>query len=168
MRLVPLTVVAILSRPLLACLCSACLVTPALADVYKWVDKQGQTHYSDLPPQDGSKAAVRLNGAPPGTEAKAPVPEAGAAAPATTSPSGDPKTAALRGKMIGVEQVDNSPEAQRIRADNCQKMKSELAVMSSDNRVFTLDAKGERQYVDDATRSARVGELRQQIGSSCN
>jgi len=33
----------------------------ATAEIYKWVDEKGQTHYSDHPPQDtGSKGEVKV------------------------------------------------------------------------------------------------------------
>ena len=134
------------------------------ADVYKWVDAQGQTHYSDLPPDPGVNAAAIPLGKPP-----APPPPA---APASPAASGSPdainaKTAGLRGKMLGVEPVDNSPEAQRQRDEACQRMRTEATLLGGDNRVFTLDAKGERAYLDDDTRSARIAELQQQIAAGC-
>jgi hypothetical protein len=36
--------------PLLAILALPLAVTPAQADIYKWVDDNGQMHYSDMPP----------------------------------------------------------------------------------------------------------------------
>ncbi len=137
----------------------------AWADVYKWVDAQGQTHYSDLPPDPGVNAAAVTLGTPASPPA-APAP--GSAAPKPQDPNApNPKTAVLRGKMLGVEEVDNSPEAQRQREEACQRMHSEVALLSADNRVFTLDAKGERSYLDDDTRSARIAELQQQMSAGC-
>lgn len=45
----------------LLCLLAAILATPAFADVYKWVDAAGVTHFSDTPPpaRDAQKIGVR-------------------------------------------------------------------------------------------------------------
>lgn len=156
-----------LSRPLLTRLPLAIVIFGvaggAWADVYKWVDAQGQTHYSDVPPDPGVNASAVPLGRPASQTPAAP-------AVAPKSPdlvTGNPKTSALRGKMLGVEEIDNSPEAQRQREEACQRMRSEVNLLSGDNRVFTLDAKGERSYLDDDTRSARIAELQQQITAGC-
>jgi hypothetical protein len=150
------------------------LALSAQADVYKWVDEKGQTHYSDLPPQTDSKLkATVLDPRPPAiaepapnatekpSDKLSPRPVDAAAASAAA------KAAAIRGKVLGVETVDNSPEAQRQRADNCERMHGEMSVLDGGKRVFTLDAKGERQYLDDDTRTARTAELQQLIATNC-
>lgn len=45
-------------RPLVAALLLAALAGPAHAELYKWVDAQGKTHYSDQPNASG-KAQVK-------------------------------------------------------------------------------------------------------------
>lgn len=44
---------------LLACLLS--FVTPAGAEVYRWVDSEGKTHYGDRAPQETRAKAERMN-----------------------------------------------------------------------------------------------------------
>ncbi|MDE3010455.1 MAG: DUF4124 domain-containing protein [Pseudomonadota bacterium] len=140
---------------------------PALADVYKWVDAQGHTHYSDVPPGAGVKSESVLS-IRPSIAPAADTPASGSAnAKMNDGTTENPKASALRGKMIGVEQVDNSPEAQKQREEACQRMRTEMNLLGTDNRVFTLDANGERTYVDDDTRAARLGELKQQISAGC-
>lgn len=135
----------------------------AVADVYKWVDAQGRTHYSDTPPDPAVAKSQMMFGK---SNDAAPAAAPAAAKPGDTA-TPNPKTEALRGKMIGVEQVDNSPEAQRKREEACQRMRTEATLLGSDNRVFTLDDKGERSYLDDDTRAARSAELQQQISAGC-
>jgi hypothetical protein len=36
-------------------LLSVCFVLPAMADVYRWTDKDGVIHYTDKPPEPGAK-----------------------------------------------------------------------------------------------------------------
>lgn len=140
---------------------------PALADVYKWVDAQGHTHYSDVPPGAGVKSESVLTSRPSITPAADTPASGNTNAKPTDSTADNPKTSALRGKMIGVEQVDNSPEAQKQREEACQRMRTEMNLLGTDSRVFTLDSNGERAYIDDDTRAARLGELQQQISAGC-
>lgn len=141
----------------------------AWSDVYKWVDAKGETHYSDQPPPGVNAATVPLGGRAPDSAAASAAATGSAAgsgsAAAKPGAAADSKTAALRGKMLGVEQVDNSPEAQRQRDEACQRMHTELSLLSGQNRVFTLDANGERSYLDDDTRAARISELQGQLSS---
>ncbi len=48
---------------LLALLITATLVTPLFAEVYKWIDEKGETHYSDKP-VDHKAETVRIKNAP--------------------------------------------------------------------------------------------------------
>jgi len=69
-----------LFRALLHFLVLAAAIAPASAQVYKWVDERGVTHYGERPPQGGKASEVpdRL-GSPGGV---APKPPADPAAPA--------------------------------------------------------------------------------------
>ena len=151
-----------LRNPLIGAACAVLLVFAAAgasAEVYKWVDAKGQTHYSDPPPEGNVKAVpLQLSTVPP----------AAPAAKAGDAPAVNPKTEALKGKTIGVVKPDDSPEAQAQRAANCDHMRNEQTLLNQGTRVFTLDAKGERSYLDDDTRSARLAELQDQIKSGCN
>ncbi len=44
-----------MSRWAFAIVMAAVLVTPAMAELYKWTDENGETHYSDTPPHDAKK-----------------------------------------------------------------------------------------------------------------
>jgi hypothetical protein len=148
-----------LRNTLIGAACAALLVFAAAgasAEVYKWVDAKGQTHYSDMPPEGNVKVVpLQLSTLPP-------------SAKAGDAPAVNPKTEALKGKTIGVVKPDDSPEAQAQRAANCDHMRNEQTLLNQGTRVFTLDAKGERSYLDDDTRSARLAELQDQIKSGCN
>ena len=152
------------------------LAEAAAADLYKWVDAKGQTHYSDLPPDDAARDQIKpmviqtiaapAPDASPAASTQTTKAAAGGAATKATAAGKAAKTA-LSGKVLGVEMPDDSPEAKQRRADDCGRVKSEAALLGQDRRVFTLDANGERQYLDDATRSARLAELQQSISSDC-
>ena len=141
----------------------------ARGDTYKWVDAAGRTHYSDVPPQDGSHAET-LGNVPKPVPAESTSPAVGAdknAKEAKDAKDADAKAATLRGRVLGVEESDKSPEQLRRRAENCDRARGEMNMLVSEGRVFTVDAKGERQYVDDETRAARIAELQRLIAADC-
>lgn len=43
---------------LLSCLLALALLTPAQADIYKWVDAKGELHFSDQPPEQAEAAGA--------------------------------------------------------------------------------------------------------------
>ncbi len=158
---------------------------PACADVYKWVDAQGHTHYSDLPPDDGSKAkvigapvsaAVRPaggkdeapSGMPDGSKGSASDVAAAAAAAKASSAAAEVSKAGAGGIKPGTVLNAEDPAAAQRRAENCVRARTELELLQSNNRVFTTDAKGMRNYVDDDSRAARAAELQRQLPVECN
>lgn len=42
-------------------LCAWSLAAPTFADVYRWVDSEGKTHYGDRAPRDGGDKAARVS-----------------------------------------------------------------------------------------------------------
>ncbi len=98
-----------LFRALLHFLVLMATATPALAQVYKWVDERGVTHYGERPPQ-GRKASEVPN--------KLGSPGGGGPAPSDAPPqSSAPKTDAA---------VEQRPETAR-REEQCRQQRELLA-----------------------------------------
>jgi hypothetical protein len=47
-----------------AAVAAAFMAAPASAEVFKWVDEQGVTHYSQQPPPEGAGTIIEPNPAP--------------------------------------------------------------------------------------------------------
>src|SRR5262245_52663501 len=85
---------ALVARPLI--LAIVVTVTPAAAQtMYKWVDKDGKTHYTDSPPPDDAKKL-----APPKGASARPAP---AAAPAPKGRAEEPSPSRADGKPEGAQ-----------------------------------------------------------------
>lgn len=134
------------------------------SDLYKWVDSAGRTHYSDLPPADGSKSESLSAPRPPVAPAATSNDSTKAVKAAADAAAAK---AAAKPKLVGIEESENSPERIKARADTCEHASAETKVMASDNRVFTLDAQGERQYLDDQARADRIKELQGIMAANC-
>jgi hypothetical protein len=91
-----------LFRALLHFLILAAAVAPAHAQIFKWVDERGVTHYGERPPQGGNASEVpnRL-GSPGGVPPRANPPE-----PARTEPAQEEKPDDVRRR----EQCDTQRE----------------------------------------------------------
>lgn len=141
-----------LFRALLHFLFFVAAAAPAFAQVYKWVDERGVTHYGERPPQ-GSKASEVPNRlaspAPSGTGAEAnnpkdPSPEQGQARPKDQ----DPRPAVSKGE------TPQQAEAAK-RAQLCNQQRALLERLKQSPPSYTLNEKGERIPLDNSAAIAR-------------
>lgn len=166
---------AVLAVALCAALLSA---LPAAAQIYSWKDKDGRVHYGDTPPATGEINMIK------GVPAVKPAP-APAAAPADASAAEDstatqdpsrPPTLAEREQAFrerraaqaeaqakAEEEAARDAERQRF----CEQARNQLGALESGQRVSRFNAAGEREFLDDAARSAEVARLKQQVAEHC-
>ena len=94
-----------LFRALVRFLILAVVAAPAFAQVYKWVDERGVTHYGERPPQGGKASEVPDKLGSPGGVTPKPDAQADPASP-SSPPAEAPKTEEARRK----EQCDQQRE----------------------------------------------------------
>jgi hypothetical protein len=139
------------------------------AAVTKWVDSQGQVHYSDEPPPPDVKAEkLRSTSNTDGAGGTNGVSEA--------SPSAAPKTIAEReaelkkAQRAKKEAADKAAQKQAaadtIKA-NCDNAQQNLSALQSGVRMMEVNAKGENAYIDDQQRQQRVEKAQQDISRYC-
>jgi hypothetical protein len=152
------------------------LALPAAAQ-WKWRDKAGQTQYSDLPPPPGvpetdilqrpNTASATRRGAAPVAAAPA---SAASAAPLVAARASDPELEARRKKAE--QEVADKKKAEEAklataRADNCARAKEQMRTLDSGSRISRVNAKGEREYMDDAARAEEARRTREVMASEC-
>jgi hypothetical protein len=131
-------------------LCALLVVCPAYAQMHKCVDERGVTHYSDKPRPGctGGKVDIR------------PIPSvSGKEAPRPTDVSREDADFKRR-------QMEREHAAAREKAaleQRCARLRREHAVLASGVRVGKISAQGERVYLDDATRDARLVKLKEEL-----
>ncbi|RGE45245.1 DUF4124 domain-containing protein [Comamonas testosteroni] len=154
----------------------ACCSVPAMAQ-WQWIDGQGHKVFSDrAPPADiPAKNILRQPG---GGGAKAVTAEA---APA---PAAAPKPAAEQGVDKGVDKglqeqkrKQEAQEAEKAQADkakreqqrqeNCNRAKQAKGTLNSGRLLSSVNAKGERGFMDEATRDAELKRADAVIASDC-
>ena len=145
---------------------------------WKWKDKSGHVQYSDLPPPFGTPdqdilarpSAQRRNGPAfaAASSASAPVasPASGPLAPRTV----DPELDAKRKKTEGEQAARNKADEDRIaalKADNCERARSQLRTLDSGVRVARTNDKGEREFLDDQQRADETKHAKDAITADC-
>lgn len=151
-----------LFRALLHFLFFVAAAAPAFAQVYKWVDERGVTHYGERPPQ-GSKASEvpnRLASPAPGTggaeanNPKDPNPEQSQARPKDPA---RPKEQEPRKAPIKAESAQEAQAAKRQQL--CDQQRALLERLKQSPPSYTLNEKGERIPLDNSAAIARQEKL---------
>ena len=145
-----------LFRALLHFLIFLAAAAPAFAQVYKWVDERGVTHYGERPPQ-GSKASEvpnRLASPAPG----------GAAAEANNPKDPSPEQSQARPKDQDARQSPTKTESRQDveaakRQQLCDQQRALLERLKQSPPSFTLNEKGEQIPWDNSAAIARQEKL---------
>lgn len=123
---------------------------PAHAQMYKCVDERGVTHYSDKPRPGCKGGEVDIR----------PIP----------SVSG--KVTERREDLAGRDADFKRRQSEQARAEakdkavldrRCAQLRREYGWLSGGTRISKLNAKGEREYMDDATRDQRLAQMREHL-----
>lgn len=160
-----------LAWPLVAVL-ALTLAQPAAAQ-WKWRDANGRVTASDLPPPRDvpDKDIIQRPGAVQRAAASAGPAASAAAASAPASQSAIDKE--LEGRKRAAEaqqQAKAKAEEQRnaaVRSDNCSRARTHLATLESGQRMARVNAKGEREVIDDKMRDDEIRRAREVIASDC-
>lgn len=157
----------------LACL----LAVPALAGAqWMYLDKDGRKVFSDKapPPETPPNKILRQPGMkkPTGDAAQAEAP-AQAAAPTASVPkiSGKDKELEARRKQAEAAEAEKAKaraeEQAKAQAENCARARQMKATFDSGQRIARMNAKGEREILDDAQRAAEVKRIDGIIAADC-
>lgn len=146
---------------------------PAIAQ-WQWIDGQGQKVFSDRapPPDIPAKNVLRRPGG--AGSVKMTSPAVAEPAPAAV------KSTADKGVDKGLEEQKRKQEAQETakadaekqqrekqRQDNCNRAKQAKVTLSSGRLLSSVNANGERGYMDEAARDAESKRADAVIASDC-
>lgn len=157
---------------------------------YQWVGKDGRKVFSDRPPpadiqekdiirQPGGRR-VALPVIPAETTEMDSTTAAAAPAAAAAKPKVDPNAPKISGKDAELEArkkklaeeaaTKKKAEEEKLAvalADNCLRAKKGLASFQSGTRIAVVNAKGEREFMDETMRAAESKRLQSIIDSDC-
>jgi hypothetical protein len=136
------------------------LLAPLLmGTTYKWIDPQGQVHFSDAPPSAGTAyevvAPTRLPPVSPSAPlATRPAPEAPEAVPPATADS----------QAREADDISDAPAADT----RCVDALFQLKVLAGDWKVYRPGPGNDRTYLSDRDRPAEIARLSSERDSSCS
>jgi len=134
------------------------LAAPAGAQVYKWVDEKGRTHYGEKPPE-GVKA----------TEVGAPTPPNN---PVAQEPDWKKKELEMKRERIQKEKKEANEAARQQRSSAqregaCADAHRRLETLEDTIRIYDRNAKGEKVYLEDKDRPAAIAKEKRWIADNC-
>ena len=139
-------------RSLIASALIVLMSTPVMAaQVYKWVDAQGVTHFGAQPPEGQQATSVNTTIAPAPAAIPAKLPQVGV----------DEEQQAIDEK---VKKEVAAKEAERKQY--CENARTNLAQLENNPRVRIEDG-GEVRRIDENERQERISELKKSIAENC-
>ena len=158
---------------------SLALVCVSAFAQWQWLDRDGRKVFSDrAPPADvpeknilkrPGKVAPAPDTAAPAGDSAAPAAQAGA----VPVPKKNELDTKLEEKKKQAEQAEAAKKkaeedrAAQARAENCTRARQAKATLDSGVRMSTTNAKGEREIMDDAARSAETKRIQGIIAADC-
>ncbi|MGH8560929.1 MAG: DUF4124 domain-containing protein, partial [Nevskiales bacterium] len=127
----------------------------ASAELYKWVDADGQIHYSERAPSEGPYETVRP--APPPAD-----PAASVESPGTKTEEKD------NWMEQEIEKRKVAAAEKEARDAHCRQAKARLAGLKQVGRIFTTDESGNRHYYSDQERDRQFAMAEQIVEQECD
>jgi len=133
-----------------------------MAQQYKWVDKDGKVQYGDTPPPGVKPTPLR----PPPGPSQAPPAAAKKDAEKALSPE-----AAFRKRQQEAKEKDEKAGKERAEAEtrrtNCDGAQVTLRQLQSGVRMSTMNAAGERVFIDDEQRAKETERAQRAVSEWC-
>lgn len=126
------------------------LSTLAWAQMYKCVDERGVTHYTDSPRPGCKGGKVDIQPIPP-------------VSGKTATPQGSVATRDADFKRRQLEREQAEAQEKSALAERCARLRREQHVLASGVALYDLNARGERVYIEDATRDTRLAQLKDEM-----
>lgn len=134
---------------------------------YKWKSPEGVTHFSQTPPYAGKNVETIIihNDGRMGRRGTTDTPSTDSAN-TTTDATADENTNQPSAKETELQQQLADKEKQ-IRDANCTALKDNLANLNAGGRVYEMNNKGEKQFLDNRQIELKQQEVRSQIAKTC-
>ena len=124
--------------------------------MYKWVDEKGVTHFSETPPPDGAKGAAKIEVRPASPD-KAPV----------DNWKQREMESKQRRAVEGNQKEAARKQEEQQRARKCRQAQRDVDMLTNSQRIFHLNDKGERVYMEESQRAADLAEAKREVARSC-
>lgn len=142
------------------------------AEIYKWKDKNGAIRYTDTPPPSNIKQEAI--GKKKAVQSTVQAPLAGSVEPTKEVPkeSMNKEDDAAKQRQRNAEaekrnKLEKEAEAKR-KAENCKAAKANFETYKQGGRVYKMNEKGEREYLDDKGLNEGKAKAQSEIDENCS
>lgn len=132
--------------------------------LYKWVDAQGNVHFSDRPPEESQQAE----------ELEIDVEISGERQREADERLKASQTALTERQLARIEQnksrAEMSQQRQREQAQSqirCAQAKANLAAVDRAAPAYSINSNGEREFLEDADRDKKITQFRRAVKDLC-
>ncbi|MEH6566753.1 MAG: DUF4124 domain-containing protein [Halopseudomonas sp.] len=132
--------------------------TPLMAEkLYKWVDENGVTQFSQQPPV--SSQYERMNVTAPPKLGSEMAPEPAESSSTADAPDDSPATAATQ---------QQTKEQQALQEAQCAKLREDLTTMENNPRLGRTNAAGEMERIGEDERQSMIAKAREELATHCD
>jgi hypothetical protein len=141
----------------------ACMVAPlAAAQLYKYVDKDGKTVYSDQPPVNTDSKQLNI--------------QSGGTREAAASPAAAPKSAVDRDKDLQkgrdearerAKKGEESSKQAQAKEEACSNARAAYQTYADGGRIHKYNDKGERVYLGDEEIEVERARTKREMDEAC-
>lgn len=129
--------------------------------MYKWVDEKGVTHFSSDPPPDGKGRKIDVKPVPPSSSKAPQRPE-----------DWSTRASEMRAARLEKEQKEEAAkrEVQRLAdrtKSRCLSAQNALDQLRSGKRLYTVNERGERVFMEDSDYAAETQKAEGEIRAYC-
>jgi opacity protein-like surface antigen len=144
--------------------------TAAAATVYKWVDPQGQIHYTDRPPRSSDAKVIAVYEQSSGDVEQSDL------APAEETPPADETAGNGNGNGSQDEEATAASQAQvnavnadvaKARAERCKKSTERYNSYVVSQRLFRTTKDGKRQYLSESELALARVSAKKDMDDAC-
>jgi len=138
--------------------CALALAPLVSAQMYKYVDKNGKTVYTDQPPPEADPKAMRIPSSATG------------AAPAPGKTAVQQDKGLQKGREKAGESAKKAEEKEayaKAQEERCVSAKAAYDQYSLGGRITRMNEKGEKEFLGDAEIDAARERSRQQMEQAC-
>lgn len=128
------------------------------AEIYKWVDEDGVTHYSQRPPPSGDAARIGVD-RPPDKEI--------ARERREMKQTGERIEERREQRQEAEQQARKDADQREQREARCADLRSSLTKLTRNRRLLIPDDEGNVRRMPEEERKERVAERRRQIEEQC-
>ena len=135
-----------------------CVAPGAIAQLYKYVDKDGKTVYSDQPPANVDSKQLRVQSGPP----------AAAPAPAKTAVEQDKELEkARKASRDAAKKSEDTAKSAEAAEQRCAGARNNYAIYMEGTRLMKRTPSGERVFMEDAEIATEKEKARREMEEAC-